>query len=185
MADVGLGAAVAARIERSSKRLGGLLTYLIGAASTMLVFHGKPATVTVDGQVIYDGRVGMVVLANGRFHAGGMRMAPMASPADGRFEVLVLEDVPRPVLLGSLLPRVYRGTHISHPKVRHCQGREVTIRAPEPLLLEMDGEPVGTTDVTARVVPGAIALRVPPELKLDRPSPPDLTDVDVSATMSR
>ena len=184
MADVGLGAAVWGRVGRPSKRLGGRLTYLIWAGPTMLVFFWEPATVMVDGQVFYDGPVGMVVLANGRFHAGGMRMAPMASLADGRFEVLVLEDVPRPVLLGSLLPRVYRGTHISHPNVRHCQGREVMIRAPEPLLFEMDGEQVGMTDVTARVVASAIALRVPPDLKLVRQSHPDLTGVDVSVTMS-
>jgi diacylglycerol kinase (ATP) len=162
VADVGIGAETVARLQASSKRLGGFLSYLIGVATTIAVFKGKPVTVHVDGELIHDGPAGMVCLANGRFHAGGMRLAPMASLRDGQFDVLVLDDVPKWTLLGSLLPRVYFGKHIGHYAVRHMLGRAVEVAAREPLLFEADGEQPGTTDFRAEILAGALRVRVPP-----------------------
>lgn len=162
VADVGLGAETAAFINRSSKALGGFLAYLVGAARTILVFQGRHARVTVDGVLVHDGETSMVVLANGRFHAGGMDIAPMASMTDGQFDILILHRVSKAILLGSLLPRVYRGTHIGHRAVRHLKGRAVEIQAVDHLPFEVDGEQPGTTDLRAEVLPRALRVRVPP-----------------------
>lgn len=165
-ADVGLGAETAALINRSSKALGGLLAYLLGAVRTIVTFRGQVARVRVDGQDIHHDRMGMVVLANGRYHAGGMFMAPDASMTDGEFDILVLRDVPKPVLLGSLLPRVYRGKHIGHPAVFHCRGRQVDVIADGVLPFEADGEQPGTTDLRAVVLPAALSVRIPPAARV-------------------
>lgn len=161
IADVGLGAETAALINRSSKVLGGMMAYLIGATRTILAFHGHHVTVDIDGIRVHDGRAGMVVLANGRYHAGGMFLAPAASLVDGQFEILVLHDVPKPMLLGSLLPRVYSGKHIGHPAVSCWRGRCVEVRSEATLLFEADGEQLGTTDLSAVIVPAALAIRIP------------------------
>ncbi|HEU5423762.1 MAG TPA: YegS/Rv2252/BmrU family lipid kinase, partial [Nitrolancea sp.] len=160
-ADVGLGAETAARLNRSSKALGGFLSYLTGVTLTIATFHGREARVAVDGQLVHQGRIGMVVLSNGRYLAGGMDMAPMASMCDGRFEVFVLRDVPKRVLLGSLLPRVYRGRHVGHWAVRHFQGQCVEVSAPEPVPFQSDGEQPGTTDIRAEMIAGALLMRAP------------------------
>jgi diacylglycerol kinase (ATP) len=160
-ADVGIGAETVARLKGSSKRLGGFLTYLIGAASTIIAFRGRPVTVRVDGEQVHDGPAAMVALANGRFHAAGMRLAPMARLQDGMLDILILQDVPKWKLLGSLLPRVYFGWHIGHPAVSHRRGRKVEVTASDPQWFETDGEQPGTTDLRAEVVPGALRVRVP------------------------
>ncbi len=163
-ADVGLGAAAAAAINRSRKILGGLLTYLLGAMRGIVLFHPGPAQVTVDGGWVSDGPTHMVLIANGRFHAGGMRMAPAARMSDGLLEVLVLEKVSRLALLATILPRAYPGTHVSHRAIRQQRGREVEVRAPRALPFEMDGEQPGTTDLWVRVLPSALRVRVPPAI---------------------
>lgn len=162
VADVGLGAETAAYINRSSKALGGFLAYLVGAARTMVVFEGRPARVVVDGRPVHDGPIAIVVLANGRYFAGGMFIAPMASLIDGRFEILILRDVPKRVLLGSLLPRVYLGKHIGHPDVVHLQGSELEVTASDHLPFQVDGEQPGTTDLHAVVLPRALYVRALP-----------------------
>ncbi|MCX7622145.1 MAG: diacylglycerol kinase family lipid kinase [Thermomicrobium sp.] len=161
MADVGLGAETAAWVSNSTKQLGGFLAYLVGALRTILRHRAAELALEVDGQPVFTGRALMVAIANGRFHAGGMRIAPMASVVDGKLEVFVLREVSRPVLLGSLLPSVYRGTHVHHPAVQHWRGATVRLTAPRPIRIEMDGEPVGTTDLEAGVVPRALTIRVP------------------------
>ncbi|GBD25734.1 Diacylglycerol kinase [bacterium HR30] len=157
-ADVGLGAAAAAAVNRSRKLLGGLWTYVAGAVRALWSFRCVATEVVVDGHAISCGPTEMVLIANGRFHAGGMRMAPMADPSDGWLEVLVLRQVSRLHLLFSLLPRVFRGRHLNHPALSHARGKRVDISSAQPLLFEMDGEQPGTTDVTIEVVPSALRV---------------------------
>jgi YegS/Rv2252/BmrU family lipid kinase len=161
VADVGLGAETAAWMNRSSKRLGGFLGYLVAATRTIVVFSGKPARVLVDDVTVHDGPVGMVVLANGRFFAGGMRIAPNASLTDGLIDVLILDDVPKYTLLGSLLPKVYRGKHLEHSAVHNYQGSRIEISAPESMPFEVDGEQPGFTDIGVCMRPGALKVRTP------------------------
>jgi diacylglycerol kinase (ATP) len=161
MADVGLGAETAAWVSQSTKMFGGFLAYMVGATRTILRYRSRPLELWVDDELVHRGPALMVALANGRFHAGGMRIAPMASVTDGLLEVFILRQVSRWQLLTSLLPAVYRGGHIGHPAVRHWQAHRVAIHAPEPLRIEMDGEQPGTTDVTASVLRRAVAIRVP------------------------
>jgi diacylglycerol kinase (ATP) len=161
VADVGLGAETAAWMNHSSKRLGGFLGYLVAATRTILVFAGRPARVTIDNVVVHDGPVGMIVLANGKYFAGGMLIAPTASLCDGKFDIFILDDVPKHTLLLSLLPRVYRGKHVGHAAVRHFQGAEVEIQSAEQLPFEVDGEQPGSTDIHAYVRQGALKMRSP------------------------
>ncbi len=101
-----------------------------------------------------------VVVANCRFLAGGMMMTPDARPDDGLFDVLVIGNITRTDLALNL-PKVYRGSHLPHPKLELLRGRAVTVTAPAPLPVQLDGEQPGTTPVRFEIVPGALRLRVP------------------------
>ncbi len=159
--DVGIGAETAALINRSSKLLGGKISYFLGAARTVFTFQGRVAQVRVDGALVHDDKLAMVCMANGRYLAGGMLMAPDASMDDGLFDILVLKDVPKYALLGSLLPSVYLGRHINHPAVTFMRGARIEVTAPDPLLFEVDGEQPGTTDIRVTMLPGALRVRMP------------------------
>jgi YegS/Rv2252/BmrU family lipid kinase len=158
VADAGIGAATAQRINSTSKRFGGLVSYLSGAVQTIAAFEPWDVEVEVDGQAIYRGAAGMVVLANGRYFGGGMLIAPNASLCDGKLDIFVLEGVSRRVLLTSLLPRVYRGTHVGRAGVRHLLGSSITVRSEAGMLLEIDGEQVGRAPVSAAVVPRVLRV---------------------------
>lgn len=159
-ADVGLGAAAAARVNRSRKLVGGLLTYVGGAVGALLTFRAQAVEVTVDGTPLLREPSDMILIANGRFHAGGMRMAPAADLSDGLLEVFALRHVPRWRLLLDILPRAVLGLHVGHPALCYRRGSEVQIRSAAPLLFEMDGEQPGTTDVAVRVQPRCLRVRM-------------------------
>ena len=160
VADMGLGADVARRIESSSsgKALGGMVSYLVQAVKTIRVFKGKEIHLTLDGETAFEGTAQMVVFCNGAFFAGGMRIAPFASLRDGLLDVFVLEEVSRRKLLTSLLPRVYLGRHVNQDGVHHFRAGEAAIETPEPIMVELDGELPGTSPVTASVVPGVLKV---------------------------
>jgi diacylglycerol kinase (ATP) len=89
-----------------------------------------------------------------------MKMTPDALPDDGLFDVLLIGDITR-TDLALTLPKVYRGTHLPHPKAELLRGKQVTVEAEAPLPVELDGEQPGTTPVRFEVVPRALRLRTP------------------------
>jgi diacylglycerol kinase family enzyme len=101
-----------------------------------------------------------VIVANGRYLGGGMMLTPEAEPDDGLLDVLLIGDLTRRDLIMTM-PKTYRGKHLPHPKAEILRAAEVTIDAPEPLPVELDGEQPGTTPVRFELVPGALSLRVP------------------------
>jgi diacylglycerol kinase (ATP) len=74
--------------------------------------------------------------------------------------MVLFGDVTKPDFL-TTFPKIYRGTHVAHPKVEVLRAREVSVEAAEPLPVVLDGEQPGTTPVRFEIVPGALRLRVP------------------------
>jgi diacylglycerol kinase family enzyme len=101
-----------------------------------------------------------VNVSNGRYLAGGMKITPEAEPDDGLFDVLLIGDVSK-LDLALTMPKIYRGTHLPHPKAELLRGASVVVEADQPLPVELDGEQPGTTPVRFDVVPKALRLRVP------------------------
>lgn len=159
VASAGISGAIAKRANESSKALGGKISYYW---STLAVFFGWQTgdmTVTVDDET-RGGRMIDVVVANGRYLGGGMMMCPEAEPDDGLLDVLLIGDVTKRDLL-FVLPKTYKGKHLPHPRLEQLRGRVVTIDAPEPLPIELDGEQPGTTPARFEVIPKALRVRVP------------------------
>jgi diacylglycerol kinase family enzyme len=101
-----------------------------------------------------------VVVANGRYLGGGMKMCPEAEPDDGLFDVLAIGDVTKRDLVQTM-PKIYRGTHLPHPKAELLRGATVSVSSDTPLPIQLDGEQPGTTPARFEVVPRALRLRAP------------------------
>ena len=101
-----------------------------------------------------------VIVANGAWFGGGMHICPEASPEDGLFDVLIIGAITKLDLMRTM-PKIYRGTHLPHPKAELLRGRSVTVDSAEPLPVELDGEQPGTTPVRFEVAPRALRVRVP------------------------
>jgi len=155
----GISGAIARRANESSKALGGRLSFIVATVAVFAGWKSAPIVLDVDGER-REGRVFEVLATNGEFAAGGMWVTPGAAPDDGQLDVLVIGDVTKADFVVTF-PKIYRGTHLTHPKIERLRGREVRIEAAEPLPIALDGEQPGTTPVTFDVVPGALRLRVP------------------------
>ncbi len=159
VASAGMSGAVAMRANSTSKALGGKASFLW---ATLAVFaRWRNAEVSVDvGDEHREGSMLDVIVANCEWVGGGMHMTPNAKPDDGLFDVLLIGDVTKRDLVQTL-PKIYRGTHLPHPKAEELRGETVRVDAETPLPVELDGEQPGTTPATFKVVPGALRLRVP------------------------
>jgi YegS/Rv2252/BmrU family lipid kinase len=159
VASVGMSGAIAQRANDTSKALGGKISYLWATLAVFARWTVNDVEVSVDGET-RSGRMHDVVVANGRFFGGGMMICPEASPDDGLFDVLLIGDLTKRDLMVTL-PKTYRGKHLPHPKAELLRGSTVTVDAPSPLPVELDGEQPGTTPVRFELVPNALRVRVP------------------------
>ena len=156
---VGMSAAVAQRANGMSKVLGGRATFFYALVRVFLEWQNTVIDVDLDGRK-HSARMHDVIVANGQYHGGAMWLAPEAKPDDGLFDVLLIGDVTK-ADFATTAPKLYKGTHLAHPKVDLERARVVTVDAAETLPIELDGEQVGTTRARFEVVPGALRVRVP------------------------
>ena len=106
--------------------------------------------------------VSNLCIANARYFGGGMKIAPDAKLADGKFDVIAVGDLSALKIFTSA-PRVYTGAHLSMPEVSHALARKITVRAADreaEVALEVDGELPGRLPATFQIIPEALRVRV-------------------------
>ena len=157
---VGMSAAVAQRADAMSKRFGAKATFFYALARVFFEWKNTVVTVDLADGTHREGRMHDVIVANGQWHGGSMRLAPGASPDDGLFDIVLVGDVTK-LDFATTAPKIYRGTYLAHPKVELVRSSSVSVDAPERLPIELDGEQVGTTPVRFEIVPKALRVRVP------------------------
>jgi len=153
-AGMGFDAEVVKATTQKYKTLNATVSYLAGLLSSLLFYKNKTVTLNVDGEAIQE-KVCTVLVSNGKYGGGGMFAAPEADISDGLLDVLIIGDLSKPDLLWSL-PRVYRGTHLTHPKVTLKKVREIEIRSGDSVSLQADGELLGGLPARFYVLPSLL-----------------------------
>jgi diacylglycerol kinase (ATP) len=154
--------AEANRWANTVQRLSGTALYVAAVLRTLAVFRPYPFRVTVDGDT-HEFQAWLVAVGNSTTYAGGMRIAPDADLGDGLLDVTVIGHLSRPDFLYSF-PRVFKGTHVSHPKVTTLRGANVEVMSLDgsrPMDVYADGERIGPLPARMEAVPNALTLRVP------------------------
>ncbi|MEU2833656.1 diacylglycerol kinase [Streptomyces lavendulae] len=134
----------------------GRFKYDLAILAELAAFRPFPYRITLDGGRVIETEATLVAVGNGSSYGGGMRICADAEPDDGLFDVTVVGDCGRGTLL-KVFPQVYKGTHLSHPKVTVHRAAEVALESAG-LTAYADGERLGPLPVTARCVPGALRL---------------------------
>ncbi len=156
---VGMSGAIARRANDSTKAFGGKVSYIWATFAVFARWSNTEVDVTV-GEERRHAKMHDVVVANGPYFGGGMKICPEARPDDGEFDVLLIGDVTKRDLVLTM-PKIFRGTHLPHPRAELLRGSVVSVDAREPLPIQLDGEQPGTTPVSFELVRDALRLRVP------------------------
>jgi len=156
----GMGAVVAARVNRSLKPFGGKAAFLAATIRTALGFSGNSVTLRLDESKIIEERITHVAIGNGQYHGAGMWICPGASIEDGMLDLTVVQYLTFPQLVKSL-PAFYNGGIYSHSKVQSYRVKRVEAFSSEPALVEIDGEPLGRLPIEVSILPNAIRVLLP------------------------
>jgi diacylglycerol kinase (ATP) len=158
-AGLGFDAEVSQRANGGPRVLGGTIPYLTSLLLTLGTYRNKRLRVSVDGAEPWEVRANSLVLANGQYFGGGMKIAPEAVFSDGILDITLLGDLGKVDLVRNV-PRVYDGSHATHPKVKMMRARRVEVTSDEQVLIQADGEVLGTTPAVFNIVPQALRVIV-------------------------
>jgi diacylglycerol kinase (ATP) len=145
-AGLGIDGEVAHFNNTKVRRLGGTAAYVYSLLRVLPGFRPPELSVTWDDGR-FEGRAFLALAANCPRVGGGMHLTPEASWNDGLLDLILVEGLSKATLL-RIFPRVFRGTHVTHPAVHIVRTRQATIRSDRPLWPNADGEPLADSPVT-------------------------------------
>jgi diacylglycerol kinase (ATP) len=135
----------------------GPMKYNLAIAIELPRFSPRHYEITLDDRTISTEAM-LIAIANGRSYGGGMLVCPDADIHDGYFDVMVLHPVSKLEFL-KVFPRVFKGTHVTHPAVEIVRSKTVTIKADA--VAYADGERIGRLPITAECIPGVLQTWIP------------------------
>jgi diacylglycerol kinase (ATP) len=125
--------------------------YNVAIALELPQFTPRTYTITADSHT-FTTEAMLIAIGNGKSYGGGMNVCPQAQLNDGLFDLVILEPVSKFEFLRTF-PKVYSGSHISHPQVRTMRAQKVSLHADA--VAYADGERIGPAPITAECVQGA------------------------------
>jgi diacylglycerol kinase (ATP) len=130
--------------------------YNLAILAELRVFKPLPFRITIDGGEPWETDAMMVAVGNAKSYGAGMQVCPAADVTDGRLDITVLGPVSKPEFLKAF-PKVFKGTHVTHPAVTTKRATTVTLESPG-VNAYADGEFLSDLPVTCECVPGAVQI---------------------------
>lgn len=160
-AGIGLDAQVTTTMEprpRYTKRLG-VLPYAIAAVLVARDFKGVRARVSLDGRVVRGSA--LLILVSNIQQYSMLNVACEARMDDGLLDVFIFKGLGFSYAVSHLL-KIVSQRHLGDPRIVHRQACHIKVLTEQTIPVQVDGDPIGVTPVTIKVVPRALRVLVPP-----------------------
>lgn len=145
--------------ENFKRKLNGMLPYMLGILKSLIYLSRTVADIETDsGEHMHISCI-LLSACNGCRFAGGIKLAPLASPRDGLLDVCILKSVNRLKFL-YLLPKYMQGKHLGYKDFLYFKAKSIVVNTAANMPMECDGEIMGTTPAVFRALPGAINFLV-------------------------
>jgi diacylglycerol kinase (ATP) len=133
----------------------GQMRYNLATLAELRTFKPLPYTLELDG-LTHRLDAMLVAVGNGASFGGGLRITEGASLDDGLLDVVIIKPISKPDLVRTY-PKLFKGTHVTHPQYEHHLVKTVTVAAPG-IVSYADGERFGALPLTIEAAPGALSV---------------------------
>ena len=151
----GFSGVVDEKLTPEMKRTWGPLAYLRSAAAAFSELRGYATRVALDDAEAHELDLYNVVIANGRYVAGGIPIAPEADITDGLLDIVLIPER-GPADLAILAAQILIGKHLSSDAIVFQRARKISITSRPGMWFNVDGELIGNEPATFELLPGAL-----------------------------
>jgi YegS/Rv2252/BmrU family lipid kinase len=155
----GVGGLVASFVSPRLKAVSGQLAFTLATLRALAVYRDRTVVLEFDDTPPLSLAITNCAIGNGRFFGAGMQVAPAAQLDDGELDVTIWSGFG---LLDFIRKRhtLYDGSHVREAGAKVLRARRAIATSDSKVLLELDGESVGTLPLQLEVLPGALRLKV-------------------------
>jgi YegS/Rv2252/BmrU family lipid kinase len=157
-AGAGLDGAVVLAVDRARRGGLGFRAWVGPLLRTVAAYGFAPLAVRVDG--VPAGPATLAVVCNTANYGGLFTLVPGADPGDGALDACLVDARGRRSFFRYLWG-ARRGTLLRQPDVRSARGAAVLVESADPVPVQVDGDPFGTTPLEVSLLPGAARVLVP------------------------
>ena len=137
------------------KRTWGPLAYLGSAAAAFSELRGYTTKVALDDAEAFELDLYNVVVANGRYVAGGIPIAPEADLADGLLDIVLIAER-GPAEFAILAAQILLGKHLSSDGIIFRRAKKIALSSRPGMWFNVDGELIGNEPATFELLPQAL-----------------------------
>jgi diacylglycerol kinase (ATP) len=156
----GFSGLVDEKLTSEMKKTWGPLAYLRGAAAALCDLRAYRTTLAFDNSDSLMLDLYNVVVANGRYVAGGRMIAPEASLDDGLLDIVLIPQRPA-AELAVLAAQMAMGTHLTSDAVVFRRAAKLTVNSKPGMWFNVDGELVGNEPARFEILPRALRFIAP------------------------
>ncbi|SDN24432.1 diacylglycerol/lipid kinase family protein [Acetanaerobacterium elongatum] len=167
LCSIGFDSAVCMNMVRYKKMplVTGSMAYIMAIIQCFFFQRlGNTLTLTIDGETLPTEDFAIGVCGNGMCYGGGFYAAPRASLEDGLLEIVMVRKINRARFL-KLIGTYKNGKHLDDKNfsdvVFYTRARSLHISSAQDAVVNYDGECEVTREMSAEVLPGAIAFSLP------------------------
>lgn len=153
---LGIGGTLNKNISKLTKKVLGKFAFGFEAVKTLMYYQANDLQMVINGEVHTEKIIG-VVISNGEFTGGGMRLTPFALTNDGLLDVLLIKE------MSSLdryisFSKVYSAEHINLEAFQLFRTKKIEFRYNNGLAVSADGEMITDKCISAEVIPSALKV---------------------------
>ena len=150
---MGIDGEIVKKTEQVKKIIKGSPAYIYSTFSTLINYKCKNVRIEIDGEV-YNRKVYLVAVGNGKYFGGGMMVTPGAELDSENFEIVIINEMARSKF-AILFRKVFSGNHVHEDPVEVFYGKNVNITSEDPLMVNADGNIIGESVANIHILPKA------------------------------
>jgi diacylglycerol kinase (ATP) len=155
IADIGLGAEVAKRVNEGKKMYGPNFDFFKATVVGFLKYKKKRLKIDA-GSFQWTGSTLILCLANAKYFGSGICIAPHAKVNDGKLAITLAGNVNMIDYLKNL-SKIRKGMYVDHPELIYKEAEYCTVvPLDDPCLVEVDGEMIGRLPLRGSLIRGEI-----------------------------
>ncbi len=151
----GFSGLVNEKLTPEIKQTWGPLAYVRSAAAALPQLRSYRTAVRLGARKRFSVDLYNVVIANGRFVAGGLPIAPNANPSDGLLDILLIRARPASEI-AMLTAKILLGSHLDSDAITFRRAAKVSIKSRPGMWFNVDGELIGNNPIVFEVMPRAL-----------------------------
>jgi YegS/Rv2252/BmrU family lipid kinase len=160
MAGVGIDGLIVHELDRLRRGPINFASYVLPAALAIANYRYPPLQVVADDEEIFASTPAVALVANISEYGTGFPLAPHARPDDGMLDICVV-PVESPVDALHKLLHAAAGELLSIEGVVYARGKQIEIRSPQQVPIQIDGDPAGHTPARINLLPIRLPFIVP------------------------